>query len=799
MPENNIESASAVTATSTVSPPKNLVRRAFKAAKHRLNGIVCKAHLLKKWIGNALRRGYALFWQRIYRAQYRVALWKARFGYLALMAFLVLLVGSSALLTPVLQVAIEQGLPASDTVATFKTLFVAVGSALIGAAVIAISFVMYAMQVNVERMPHGLFRKFSSDGKLLAAFAGAFVIAIVIAILSLIPNKSWLAAATLTTIWGTVLMLVLFLYAYRRALRLINPNEQLALVIADVQRDLQAWSTRARRAAPLITPSNQEAQPPGSLQSSHDIARATFFQVNAHWTAFARRAILHCVSYTRRYAERGDYEVSDAALNAIIFIQIAYVKTKGKTFFTNHLIMDNPLSTDGFINDTLEHLRQNVQIGISRGDEQQIEQTFQAMAALSRVYLNIDYASDHASKFHAHLASGYLSDAVQSIIAHNMPDVLMEGVRLMGSLAQRFIACGETNYVATLSEKIALMSCTGVAKENYRPVTQVGVEQLARITFGLIRSQASDVHFILGEVRGDVRLLAKTLLALLPDRPLMSVHSASLAPYYSGSTAALQGWLTDLTNALVSANADDQTAQRVIHHIEQWSDELHDSQKELFLAAIEKRSHFTLDMIHWITHTTKLLLALSNAPACRDHTRDKLRKNALYLVSVLSWVPDDKEAVTFVGNFQLAEILLDAALDAEGRDCDNVATEICGMLFSWAFNAGRHETGWGILDEALSALAALELRRGGDGTSLLGKISARLAKPDPPDHQARRRAAREIRETAEVQHGHEYSLSRIDRAMGAVDQAALRQLLIAIADRLSPLSDAGGIVPAPDA
>jgi len=108
------------------------------------------------------------------------------------------------------------------------------------------------------------------------------------------------------------------------------------------------------------------------------------------------------------------------------------VEAKGRTFFAHELMLDKPLTSDGFINDILEHLRQNARTGIARGDEQQIEQTLPAMAQPVEVYLRIEYASRHASKTHAHLAAGYLSGEVERIVPHNMPDVLMKGVRLMG-------------------------------------------------------------------------------------------------------------------------------------------------------------------------------------------------------------------------------------------------------------------------------------------------------------------------------------------------------------------------------
>ena len=347
----------------------------------------------------AAQRWYALQWHRIYGAHYRLSFWKARYGSLATIVFLILLIVVSGILAPTFQAALEPYFSTEERSAGFRTLLVTLGGSLIGAAAIAFSLIMFAMQVNVERMPHGLFRKFSSDPRLLGAFATTFLLAIAIATMSLIPDTSWLAVATLTACWGTALILVLFLYAYRRALRLISPTQQLILVVADARRDLQTWVRRARRAAPLLESSDQQnAKHESPLRSIHDLSRVTYFQLNPRWTVVAQKAILYSISFTRRYAEQGDHEVSRAALSAVVEINAAYVEAKGKTFFANVLMSDNPLTSDGFITDTLEHLRQNVQIGISRGDEQQIEQTFRAIAALCRIFLNIDYATEHASK-----------------------------------------------------------------------------------------------------------------------------------------------------------------------------------------------------------------------------------------------------------------------------------------------------------------------------------------------------------------------------------------------------------------
>jgi hypothetical protein len=376
-----------------------------------------------------------------------------------------------------------------------RGLILNVGSALIGAAAIVTSLVLFAMQVNIERMPHGLFRRLSADRKLLGAFALAFLLAIGVATLSTFVDQARLALVVLAASWAVVFILISFMYAYRRALVLINPLQQLGILIQDTRKELRTWARRAQRAMPLLERDESASATSSPSDSTHDLARTAFFQINNRWTDGTKRAIRHAMSFARRYAEQGDYEVSGAALNAVVGINAAYIDSKGKTFYADSPFVENPFSSDGFINDTLEHLRQNVQSGIARRDEQQIEQTLQAMAALVRVYLGIDYSSPYASKSHAQLAAGYLASAVQAVVPHGMADVLLEGQRLMGQSAQYLLAHGDPNDIATLSEKIALIACTGCAKEDYRPVTMEGMAQLANLTFDLLRSGSRDIHF----------------------------------------------------------------------------------------------------------------------------------------------------------------------------------------------------------------------------------------------------------------------------------------------------------------
>ena len=706
---------------------------------------------------------------------------------MAVSAVLLLLVSASFYLSPSLQAALESHYATQDAVRALQRLLLNAGTALIGAAAIVTSLVLFAMQVNVERMPHGLFRRLSTDPRLLGAFAIAFLLAIGVATLSTFAEQVTLAPVVLSAAWAAILILLLFLYAYRRALVLINPLQQLEILVQDTRKELRLWDRRARRAMPLLEPEETETADSPAADSTHDAPRTVYFQINDYWTNGAARGVRHAMSFARRYAEQGDYEVSGTALTAVAAINASYIDAKGKTFYTNTALIDDPRSRDSFITDTLEHMRQSVQSGIVRRDEQQIEQTLQALGALVRLYQGIDYSSPYATKSHAHLAAGYLANAVQAVLPHDMTDVLLEGMRLMGQSARQFVVQGKPDEIATLSQKIAEIACTGCAKEHYRSVTMEGMAQLANLTFDVVRSKGRDTQFAIGELRRNVALVSQLFLKV-PDPPLSNTHATYLGPYYSStSTESLRFRLTALVNALSQNQADDADAQSVIWNIEQWADGLFETTKELLLAAIVARSHFTIAMIQWITGVTDLLLALSNAPACDAHTQRELRKHAGWLIATLTWIPDDRESVTFVEIFQLTEVLFEAATDARKRGCEEVSRDIGGYLLSWTLKGGRYITGWGVLERGLCACAVFALMGlHGDVDALKDEIHARLQDDRAPEQDVRERAAREIRERADGLQVRGHWSSRIEAAVAQSDYAILAPLLNEIANILSP-------------
>jgi hypothetical protein len=753
------------------------VRRSATIAKARSRRTIKRK---RRWVS----RCYAALYGRVEIVRYRASSWKARhirkLFALSVIGLLIASVGTYQFI----KAPLEMYFAPADLLSSLRSVLGTVGGALMGATAIGFSVVMLAVQLNFARIPHGLFRKLSSDFKLLGAFAATFVLAVIVSALSLIPGASWAAFALLTTAWCAGVILMLFLYAYRRALVLINPLVQLHLVYAAAEKDMRVWGRRAIRLAPLLGEERKSAVPK-RFQSTHDMARVTFFQANPQWTVTSRRALTYAISFARRYAEQNDYEVSRIAIATVGALNAKYVEVKGRTFFTHNPVFDIPLARDAFIAETLEQLRLFVQTAVKRGDEEQIRQGLAGFATLAAVYSTIDYANPNTtSKQDAQLAAGYLTAAVESVIPHNMPDVLMEGVRLVGQSAN-YVLASSPNDAVSLAQSIARLACLGAVKENYRPVTLVGMEQLAKLTLNLILSNSHDIGYATKEIRSAVSLVVRTFLTV-QNEPYASTHSSFLAPYYSLSkTDTLGESLTKLVNEIAEIEDDNKNAERIADHLEEWSDELFRTEKELLLFAIQRRSPFTFDMVHWIAHVTKLLVATGQSLAASDHTSDELERNASWLLSVLSWIPDDKESVEFADNYGVTDQIFDVSLDTAGMGCEEVAQAARELLLSWALKVGRYN-GF-TLEKTLRASALAVLWK--DDAIHIPWLKAELPKKlaaDPIEQDVVDRAARELRTKAASFRPRQFPTSRIDAVMQQVDRQKMVMLLKEIADLVSP-------------
>ena len=540
------------------------------------------------------RRVVARLWQCIYHIRFRINQFCSRYRYFLVLTAFSILAFLTIYVMPHLQISLETHYTTNDKVAQLQGLVLNTGTALIGAAAIVTSLVLFSMQVNIERMPHGLFRSLSTDRRLLGAFTVAFLLAITLATLSVAVDQDNLSLVVLAFVWVVISILGLFIYAYRRALFLTNPLRQLKILIDDTCKELRTWARRAHRAVALMDVEENTSVSEEVRESPQDLARRVFFDANGHWTDGAHRGVQHAVSFARTYAERGDYEVADAALTAIVNINYEYVKAKERTFYAHLPFVPHPLAEDAFINATLESLRKYLQHGITRRDEQHIDQTLQAIAALLQVYVNITYSTPPARRYHAHVAEEYLTSAIRAVVPLNMPDVLLAGQRLMGKCARLFLSHGTADEMVGLSEKMATIAATGCTNKDHQAVTMAGVEELGNLTLQLLGCKDPNIDFTIEKVTENVASIVRLSLAA-PDTGVMSIHSTLLASYYSGtSVTSFKARVMKLVNEIIAAKPDDAYAQMVTGNIARWADNSYVTNKQLLLTAIQVQSRLYL-------------------------------------------------------------------------------------------------------------------------------------------------------------------------------------------------------------
>jgi hypothetical protein len=109
-------------------------------------------------------------------------------------------------------------------------------------------------------------------------------------------------------------------------------------------------------------------------------------------------------------------------------------------------------------------------------------------------------------------------------------------------------------------------------------------------------------------------------------------------------------------------------------------------------------------------------------------------------------------------------------------------------LLSWTFKAGRHQTGWAILEKSVYGIATLALLANDSDaeTRLKTEISSRMSAGGLPNKELRDRAALEIRGRAASLDRNGHWSSAIEHGMAQSDHSKLQPLLEEIADIISP-------------
>ncbi|MGQ5632372.1 hypothetical protein [Enterobacter cloacae] len=692
-------------------------------------------------------RYYAKLLFKLVQAQAFLTQWKNAHKRILIVGAIIFLLLSTFLFLMPYKHAFELYFSNDNILSVLRSLLGGIGAALIGATAIVFSLIVFSMQTNIERMPHGLFRKFGSDLLLLGSFLGSFVIAILVASMSLIPSNKLSMYAIFLSVWGVIAVLILFLYAYQRALKLINPITQLTLMYNAVRRDLVKWDRLATRAQDIMVNHDDDKSKIESLNEKVlDVKRIIFLKNNHGWETTAVQAINYCISYAKRYAELGDYDVSDYSFDRIMYINAKYCSVKRGTYIEDNPLLNIVDNSDAFINLSLEHLRQTMQTALARGDEKLASSTLRGMSGLYGVYLSIEYAGRTRSKHHAMLAAGYISSAVESVIPQNMADVMMEGIKLMGRNSVKALSYANASDIVGTIQKISMFSTISLKNTVLQPVTLTAFSQFSDINIQLIIKGDINSGFTMDILQKSISEAAIVFLHT-EDTPINSRHSYILSPYYS--VANVTGFISrikEIVNYLIDNKIEAESSKVIIRNVEKWADKLYQSQKEVMLVAANKRSSFIYDLISWNVMVCEVLLALSESQLCDDYHSEKLKKHSIWLIATLSWIPEEQEVVTFVNNGSLVDSIFEAAMMGLSRNSPEFYDMCKKILEGWVKKTAQHVSTRSGFEDAIKSLVALTVKEGtvDAQNKLLEKLNDILSKIKSPSKELRELTARHL-------------------------------------------------------
>jgi len=700
---------------------------------------------------------------------------------------LFLLILMSMLALPAMQHALEKYFSTKDEIDNLRDSILTGGSVLVGASAVITSIALFSMQVNIDRMPHSLFRLFSRDDGLLRAFGVSFLLPVLIIVLSTLLDESNLANVVHATLWLAVLLLVSFFYSFSRVVDIVDPSLQFKTITERAGKALRAWRKRGEQERVLFYGHNTaimaNASSPGC---THDYSLTASLLEYKNMTDDAIWAVDHAISFSRNYALKGDYVTAENALSVILEINFCYIECKGKTFYCDRLTVENPFTADRFINFTLNSLLKYITSGFDRRDEQQVGMGLNTVFSLLMKYIRIDYSDEYAIKSHARLAFYYMAKAINSAIASEMVNVIRNTQRLMGEAAVQFFEQGDPRFIATVADRIALPVHNSRMRIHHNPATLEGITQLAKLTFTFLNSPADDSASTAREADRNVYSIAVSLLATSDEQP-PSNCSFLLAPYYSSSDPqGLSTRLQILAAELSMPGQDVGAVSTRILNISRWSSGLSYTTENLLLVAVGKKSQFTSDLFRWIVSIAQTFLQISTAPACDIDTQSDLQENASSLVSILSRVPVDEDSARHANNCGLANAIFDSLVLFCRHDCSHIASVLAPKFISWMLNSEKYFPTRGVLSRFLCGIAALVVNfDSGNRFTFNNEEFSRLVSDSSLEMPLRNRVATEVNQRTAWLEQPAQSFTEIEIQISQADPDRLRPLLSEIARILS--------------
>lgn len=313
-----------------------------------------------------------------------------------------------------------------------KSTLSSIGVCLIGVSVIAFTLAMFSIQQSSEKLPYTFFQQIQKDWGVIVRFGLLFIIALFISILPIgiqLPNIAFLL---LSYFWLIVIYITLIAYTYKGAMELISPISNLDALVNSLEKKFKFWRTYFNRIVP------KGAYPIIDMQPNNQLKRP---QVYFQQMLEIKESLRHLFYIAQRYAHCGDIDISKYALNnTLIKMNELYIREKAGAFYADTLFAKNPLSSDEYLNETIEKLKQMFDGALARNEDDFAIQSLQAFNQLVRCYADIEYKNDPLnSKPHAYIAFDILCRCVSLASSQKRIGVVLNGVRIIGSATQTIL------------------------------------------------------------------------------------------------------------------------------------------------------------------------------------------------------------------------------------------------------------------------------------------------------------------------------------------------------------------------
>lgn len=566
-------------------------------------------------------------------------------------------------------------LSSNDSFKALSSLALSLGSALVGVVAIVFTLIIFSMQINIERLPYGLFYSLSSDKELMLKLGSTFLLAVSLASLSLVQNNAYSVLILFFLVEGTLTIFFLLYSTYKRALKLINPHEQLMMIHKRTYLNLKWWDKRFQRAKPLINT---------NTDNNFDRQRHSFFNLNPHYFNEIKNALNFIDVIVQKHLEGGDYIVAEMGLNTFVAINDLYIQAKKKTFFSFSPFLDTGLWNDEVINKTLENLRLIFSINLKKNDERALNIIMTCYINLAKLYVSIEYQQKSDTRIHANLASQCLYDDVEKLLVLKNPDLLMNGIRNIENIVKFYIQNGLLTDTVIMIESIGRIGIVSALDKTQVPVVQVAMNAFSNIMKSLLISK-NRISFVVENMNKEIKMLVQTIL----QHPSAYSPEHSLGTYFSyNNTTSLMSYLTDLANALLEQESIGKNEQKILDNILVYSEKSYQLHKDLFLLAVENQSLSVNNFLAWIEHFSYLLLMLSKLEYSK---KDKLERRAIWFLSIISFVPKKKEVIKYVEIFNLTETLFQSGEKFIEEDLLVGVPTVIELLTNWSFKIGEYD------------------------------------------------------------------------------------------------------------